>query len=48
VTVTGVSRSGKERAVTVSGADLAKYILHRARKGCLIPGTMLPAAIRAQ
>jgi topoisomerase IV subunit A len=47
VTITGVSRSGKERTVTVSGADLQKHILHRARKGCLIPGSILPAAIKA-
>jgi len=45
VTVTGVSRSGKERAVTVSGADLQKHILHRARKGCLISGNLRAVSV---
>lgn len=47
VTVTGASRSGNEKSVIVSGADLKKHILHRARKGCLIPGKMLPTGIKA-
>jgi topoisomerase-4 subunit A len=47
VTVTGSSRSGKERNVIVSGADLQKYILHRARKGCLIPGSMVASSVKA-
>ena len=47
VTVTGLSRSGKERSAIVSGADLKKHILHRSRKGCLIPGNMLPTGIKA-
>ncbi len=47
VTVTGASRSGNEKSVIVSGADLKKHILHRARKGCLIPGKMLPTRIKA-
>ena len=46
VTVLGMSRSGNERSAIVSGADLQKHILHRARKGCLIPGRMLPTAIK--
>ncbi len=46
VTVTGLSRSGNERSAIVSGADLQKHILHRARKGCLIPGRMLPTGIK--
>jgi topoisomerase IV subunit A len=45
VTVTGKSRSGKERTVRVSGADLAKHILHRARKGCLLPGKLIPLEV---
>jgi topoisomerase-4 subunit A len=47
VTVTGLSRSGKEKSSVVSGADLKKHILHRARKGCLIPDKMLPTGIKA-
>ncbi len=46
VTVIGASRSGKERTVTVSGADLQKHILHRARKGCLIPGNLRAVAVK--
>ena len=46
VTVTGLSRSGKEKSSIISGADLKKHILHRARKGCLIPGNLLPTGIK--
>ncbi len=46
VTVSGLSRSGKERSAVVSGTDLKKHILHRARKGCLIPGNLLPTGIK--
>ncbi|MGH8623471.1 MAG: DNA gyrase C-terminal beta-propeller domain-containing protein, partial [Burkholderiales bacterium] len=45
VTVAGVSRSGSERTVKVSGADLKKHILHRARKGCLLPGKLRPTGV---
>jgi topoisomerase-4 subunit A len=45
VTVSGVSRSGNERTVKVSGADLKKHILHRARKGCLLPGKLRPTGV---
>ena len=48
VTVAGVSRSGKERTVTVSGEDLKKHILHRARKGCLLPGKLKPTGFAAE
>jgi topoisomerase-4 subunit A len=47
VTVTGLSRSGKEKSSVVSGGDLKKHILHRARKGCLIPDKMLPTGIKS-
>lgn len=47
VTVTGLSRSGKEKSSIVSGGDLKKHILHRARKGCLIPDKMLPTGIKS-
>ena len=45
VTVAGMSRSGKEKTVTVSGEDLQKHILHRARKGCLLPGKLKPGGV---
>jgi topoisomerase-4 subunit A len=45
VTVAGVSRSGNDRTVKVSGADLKKHILHRARKGCLLPGKLRPTGV---
>jgi topoisomerase-4 subunit A len=46
VTVLGKSRSGSEKTVRVSGADLQKHIVHRARKGCLLPGKMKPLSVR--
>ena len=46
VTVVGLSRSGSEKSTVVSGAELQKHILHRARKGCLIPGRMVPVGIK--
>jgi topoisomerase-4 subunit A len=46
VTVIGRSRSDKERAVTVSGENLQKHILHRARKGCLLPGKLTPIGVK--
>ncbi len=45
VTVSGTSRSGKEKTVTVRGKDLEKHILHRARKGCLLPGKITPIGV---
>jgi topoisomerase-4 subunit A len=48
VTVVGKSRSDKERTVTVSGDNLQKHILHRARKGCLLPGKMTPIGVQNQ
>jgi topoisomerase-4 subunit A len=47
VTVIGKSRSGSEKTVRVSGADLQKHIVRRARKGCLLPGKIVPVAVRA-
>ncbi|MGE5525701.1 MAG: DNA topoisomerase IV subunit A [Rhodospirillaceae bacterium] len=46
VTVVGLTRSGKEKTVRVSGADLQKHILHRARKGCLVPGIASPVGVK--
>jgi topoisomerase-4 subunit A len=45
VTVSGTTRNGNERSVTVSGADLAKHVLHRARKGCLLPSRIDPTGV---
>lgn len=45
VTVAGTSRSGKEKTVRVSGEHLQKHIIHRARKGCLLPGRIVPTAV---
>jgi topoisomerase-4 subunit A len=45
VTVTGTTRSGNEKTVKVSGAELGKHVLHRARKGCLLPGKLTPLAV---
>jgi len=45
VTVAGVSRSGNERTVKVSGAELKKHVLRRARKGCLLPGKLKPTGV---
>ncbi|HUP95901.1 MAG TPA: DNA topoisomerase IV subunit A [Burkholderiales bacterium] len=46
VTVAGRSRSGAEKTVRVSGEDLQKHIVHRARKGCLLPGKLAPVAVK--
>jgi topoisomerase IV subunit A len=47
VTVIGTSRSGAEKTVRVAGQDLQKHIVHRARKGCLLPGKVKPVAVKA-
>jgi topoisomerase-4 subunit A len=47
VTVTGKSRSGSDKTVRVSGEDLRKHIVRRARKGCLLPGKIVPVAVKA-
>jgi len=46
VTVIGTSKSGKERTSRVAGADLQKHILHRARKGCLLPDRITPTGLK--
>jgi hypothetical protein len=48
VTVIGKTRSGSEKNVRVAGEDLRKHIVHRARKGCLLPGRIVPVAVKAQ
>jgi topoisomerase-4 subunit A len=45
VTIIGRTRSGAERTLKVSGAALEKHILHRARKGCLLPGKLVPLMV---
>ncbi|MGZ5259179.1 MAG: DNA gyrase subunit A, partial [Burkholderiales bacterium] len=47
VTVVGKTRSGNEKTVRVSGADLKKFIVHRARKGCLLPGKLRPESVKS-
>jgi topoisomerase-4 subunit A len=47
VTVAGTSRSGSEKTVRVSGEALQKHIVRRARKGCLIPGKLVPIAVKS-
>jgi len=46
VTVTGTSKSGKEKTSRVAGAELQKHILHRARKGCLLPDRITPTGVK--
>jgi topoisomerase-4 subunit A len=48
VTVTGTSRSGKERTVTIEGEDLQRHVLRRARKGRLLPGKLSPTGVVAE
>ena len=45
--VVGKTRSGNEKTVRVAGGDLAKHIVHRARKGCLLPGKLTPVAVKS-
>ena len=47
VSVTGTSRSGSEKTVRVSGEALQKHIVRRARKGCLLPGKIVPRSVKA-
>jgi topoisomerase-4 subunit A len=47
VNVVGTTRSGNEKTVRVAGAELKKYIVHRARKGCLLPGKIVPLGVRS-
>jgi topoisomerase IV subunit A len=46
VTVLGTSKSGKEKTSRVAGAELQKHILHRARKGCLLPDRITPTGVK--
>ena len=47
VNVIGKARSGSEKTVRVSGESLQKHIVHRARKGCLLPGKIVPTAVKS-
>ena len=38
-----VRERGKLTLLNLSGADMHKYLLHRARKGCQLPGKKMPA-----
>ena len=46
VNVVGKTRSGNEKTLRVAGQDLKKYIVRRARKGCLLPGKIVPVAVK--
>jgi topoisomerase-4 subunit A len=48
VAVSGISRSGKEKTITIEGAELQKHILKRARKGCLLPGKLRPTGVASE
>ena len=45
VSVTGTTRSGKERTVTMGGKDFDHYVLRRARKGRVLPGKLSPTGV---
>ncbi len=45
VVVHGTNRVGKATAVAIEGDALAKHLLHRARKGCLVAHKMKPIAV---
>jgi len=45
VSVAGVTKSGKEKTVRIAGQELHKYIVRRARKGCLLPSKLVPEAV---
>ncbi len=45
VTVEGTGRAGKPLTCRVSGDDLAKHRLHRARKGCLLSAKIKPSTV---
>jgi topoisomerase IV subunit A len=45
VSIAGKSGAGKDKIVRVSGEQLQKHIVHRARKGCLLPGKLVPLAV---
>ena len=46
VNVVGKTKSGNEKTVRIAGKDLQKHIVHRARKGCLLPGRIVPTAVK--
>jgi topoisomerase-4 subunit A len=45
IIVEGIGRGGRTVPCKVEAKDIAKYRLHRARKGCLLPVKMKPAFI---
>ena len=45
VTIEGTGRAGKPLTCRVSGDDLAKHRLHRARKGCLLSAKIKPSTV---
>ena len=45
VSVAGQTRSGKEKVVRVSGDELQRHIVRRARKGGLLPRKLIPLSV---
>ena len=45
VVVHGTNRIGKATAAVIEGNELAKHLLHRARKGCLVVHKMKPVGV---
>jgi topoisomerase-4 subunit A len=45
VVVQGTTRGGKPTTVTVEGDDLARHLLHRARKGALVSARLKPTGL---
>ena len=45
VVVHGTNRVGKPTVVAIEGNELAKHLLHRARKGCLVAHKMKPIGL---
>jgi hypothetical protein len=43
--VHGTNRVGKPTVVAIEGSELAKHLLHRARKGCLVAHKIKPIGL---
>jgi topoisomerase-4 subunit A len=48
VSVIGTSKSGKDKTVRIAGQELQKYVVRRARKGCLLPGKLVAEAVAGE
>ena len=47
VAVHGINRAGKDVVAEVAGEEMTKHLLHRARKGCLVPYRLKPLYLTA-